>query len=72
MPEESIENTTKSDSNFAPTVLDQHLLPDMNFSGHGLIKSNISIIKKVINIYISYTSGPHLRNLNTGFTLDNC
>ena len=72
MPEESIENTTKSDSNFASTFLDQHLLPDMNFSGHGLIKSNISIIKEVINICISYTSGPHLRNLNTGFSLGNC
>ena len=30
MSEESIENITKSDSNFAPTFVD-HLLPYMNF-----------------------------------------
>ena len=34
MSEESIENITKSDSNFAPTFLDHHLLPDMNFNKH--------------------------------------
>ena len=44
----------------------------MNFSGHSLIKSNISIPKKVINLYISYTLGLQLRNLNTDFTLGNC
>ena len=32
MSEESIENITKSDSNFATTFVD-HLLPDMNFNG---------------------------------------
>ena len=42
MSEESIENITKSDSNFAPTFAD-HLLPDMNFNGHCLIKNNISL-----------------------------
>ena len=72
MSEESIENTTKSDSNFAPTFVDHHLLPDMNFNGQCLIKNNISILKKVINLYISYTLGPQLRNLNTDFTLGNC
>ena len=44
----------------------------MNFNGHCLIKNNISIPKKVINLYISYTLGPQLRNLNTDFKLDNC
>ena len=34
MPEESIENITKSDSNFAPTFVDHHVLPDINFNGH--------------------------------------
>ena len=34
MSEESIENITKSDSNFAPTFVDHHLLRDMNFNGH--------------------------------------
>ena len=40
--EENIENITKSDSNFAPNYVDHHLLPDMNFNGHCLIKINIS------------------------------
>ena len=72
MSEESIENITKSDSNIASTFVDHHLLPDMNFSGHCLIKSNNSIPKKVINLYISYMLGPQLRNLNIDFTLSNC
>ena len=72
MSEENIENITKSDSNFAPTFLDHHLSPDINFNGHPLIKNNISIPKKVINLYISYTVGSKLRNLNTAFTLTNC
>ena len=41
MSEESIENMTKSDSNFAPTLVDHHLLPNMNFNGHCLIKNYI-------------------------------
>ena len=63
---------TKSDSNFAPTFVDYHLLPDMNFNGHCLIKNDISIHKKIINLYISYTLGPQLKNLNIDFTLGNC
>ena len=43
--EESIENITKSDSNFAPFV-DHHLLPDMGLNGYCLIKNNICIPKK--------------------------
>ena len=70
--EESIENITKSDSNFAPTFVDHTLLPDMNFSGHCLIEDSIFIPKKVIHLYISYTLGPHLGNLKTDFTLYNC
>ena len=57
MSEESLENITKSDSNFAPTFVDHHLLPNMNFNRHCLIKKNISIPKKLINLYISYTLG---------------
>ena len=67
MSEESIENITKSGSNFAPAFADHHLLPDLNFKGHCLRK-NISIPKTLINLYISYTLGPQLR----GFTIDNC
>ena len=72
MSEENIENIIKSKSNFAPTFIDHHLLPDINFNGHCLIKHNISIPKKVTNLYISYTLNPQLRNLNTDFTLGYC
>ena len=72
MSEESNENMTKSDSNFASTFVDQHLFPDMNFNGHCWIKNNISISKKVINLYISYKLGLQLRSLNTDFTLAKC
>ena len=72
MSEESIENITKLDSNFASTFVDHYLLPDMNFNGHCLIKNKISMPKKVMNLYISYTLGPQLRNLSTGVTLGNC
>ena len=72
MSEESIENITKSDSNFAPTFVYHHFLPDINFNGHCLIKNNISIPEKVINLYIFYTLPPWLRSLNTDFTLKNC
>ena len=54
MSEENIENITKSDSNIAPTFVDHHVLPDINFNEHCLI-NNIYIPKKVINIYVSYT-----------------
>ena len=53
MSEESVENITKSDINFTQTLFDQHLLPDMNLNGH----FNISIPKKVMNLYISHTLG---------------
>ena len=41
----------------------------MNFNGHCLIKNNIFVPKREINLYISYTLGLQLRNLNTDFTL---
>ena len=72
MSEENIENITESDSNFAQTFVDHHVLPDINFNEHCLINNNISIPKKVINLYISYTLPPQLRNLNMDFTLNNC
>ena len=71
MSEESIKNITKSDSNFAPTFVDHHLLPYIYFNDHCLI-NNICISKRVINLYISYTLSPWLRNLYTDFTLKNC
>ena len=71
MSEENIENISKPDSNFAPALVDHRVLPDMNFNGHCLI-NNISIPKKVINLYIFDTLTSWLRNLNTNFTLNNC
>ena len=71
MSEKNIENITKSDINFVPTFVDHGLLPDINFNGHCLI-NNISIPKKVINLYISYKLNPQFRNLNTNFILGNC
>ena len=66
---EDIENTTKSDISFAPTFLDHRLSTGINFDGYCFIKRYIFISKKVINLYISYTLSPQLRNLNTNFTL---
>ena len=51
MSKDNIENITKSDCNFAPTSVDHHLLPDINFNGHCLRK-DIYIPKEVINIYV--------------------
>ena len=70
MSAENIENITKSDSNFAPTFVDHHLFPDINFNEHCLInfkfinfkflnfkfnKFQIYFPKKVINIYVFLT-----------------
>ena len=49
---ENIENITKSDSNFAPTFVDNHVLSEIHFNGYFLINNNISIINKVINLFI--------------------
>ena len=49
MSEESIKNITKSDSNVALIFVDHHLLPDMNFNGHCLVKY-VSIPKRVKNL----------------------
>ena len=67
MSEENIENITKLDSK-----LGHHLLPDITFNGDCLIKNNISTPEKEINLYISYTLTPWLRNSNADFTLNNC
>ena len=52
--EENFKNITKSSSNFAPTFVDHHLLPDIYFTGNCLI-NNIFIRKKVVNIHIFLT-----------------
>ena len=58
MSEENIQNIAKSHGNFTPTFVDYYVLPDINFNEHSLIDNNISIPKKVINLYISYTLTP--------------
>ena len=64
MSEKNNENIAKSDSDYAPTFVDNNLLPDINFNKHCLIKNNISIPKKVINLYISYKLNPHKFHIN--------
>ena len=54
MSEENIGNITKSDSSFAQTFVDHHVLPGINFNGLCLINNKVSIPEKVINLYISY------------------
>ena len=51
--EENVENITKSESNFAPTFVNHHILPNINFSEHCLINNNISIPQKVITLHVS-------------------
>ena len=46
MLKENIENITESDSNFAPTFVDHHILPEINFNGHCLIENNIPVLRK--------------------------
>ena len=46
MSEEGIENITKTDSNFAPTFVDNDLSPDKNFNEHCLIKIIYLLLKK--------------------------
>ena len=70
MPEQNIENRTKPGNTFAPSFADNHLLPEIIFNGYCLINNSISISKKLLNLYISYTLNPLLRNVNTGFTLN--
>ena len=73
MSEESLENITKSGDYFAPPILvNYYPLPHVKFNGHCLITNNISIPKKVINLYVSYIIDAWSRDLNTDFTLGNC
>ena len=71
MSEENFENKTKSDSNFTPTFIDHHLLPEIDFDRYCLINNNMSIPKAVINLYISYTLTQWLKKLNKA-SLNNC
>ena len=48
MSEENIENITNSDSNFAPTFVDHHVVLNINFDRYCLT-NNIYIPEKAIN-----------------------
>ena len=71
MSEKNIENLITSESNFAPTFVDHHVLTDINFNENCLI-NNIYIPKKVINIHISSKLNSWLRNSNRDFIINNC
>ena len=43
MLEENVENITKSDSNFAPSFVDYHVLSGIIFNGHCLINNKTFI-----------------------------
>ena len=52
----NIEKINKSGRNLAQVFVDHHIFSDINFNGHCLIKNNISITKKVINLYFLDTT----------------
>ena len=72
MSAKNIENITKPDIKYEPTVFGYNVLSDINFNGHCLIKNKFSVPEKLINLYIPNTLGLQLRNLNTDCTLGNC
>ena len=49
--EESIENITTSDSNFAPTLINYYTLPDIKFNGHCWINSNTNPFLSAVNLF---------------------
>ena len=71
MSEENIEIITRSDSNFGLTFVDHHVLSDVNFNERYLINNNISVNKKVINLYISCILNQWSKNSKTYFILKN-
>ena len=62
--EETIEIITKSNSLFVPIFVNHYILPDVSFNGYCLINKNISVLKNVTSLYISYKINPWLRDLN--------
>ena len=71
MSEESLQNITKSDINFAPTFFDHHSLPDINFYGDCLIKMIFLSLKNNKPIYFWHTRSS-IKSFNTDFALSNC
>ena len=71
MSGESIENITKTENTFVLTLINHSLLY-IKFNRHCLINNNISIPRKIINMYISYIIDTWKKDLNTDFKLGNC
>ena len=69
--EESIENITTSDRNFAKTLINCYPLPDVKCNEHCLINNNNTSLG-TINLYISYTLDWWSRDLTTHSILGNC
>ena len=67
MSEESIENITESNSEFTPIFVYHHVLPDINFNVHCLIKNNIKSNKYICFLYTRST----IKKINTDFILGN-
>ena len=72
LSEESIENISATDSNFASTLINYYPLPDIKFNGHCLINNNNEPSLGAVNLYICYTLDRWSRDLNTDFTLGIC
>ena len=72
LSEESVENITTSDSNFAQTLITYYPLPDIKFNGNCLIINNNDPSLDAVNLYIYYELDRRSRDLDTGFTLKNC
>ena len=52
MSVKNIENITKLDNDFAPTFINHHVLPDINFNGHRFINMICLFLKCNEYIYI--------------------
>ena len=70
--EESIKNPPGLDNTVDQSLINSYLLPDVKLGGNCLMNSNISVLRKVVNLYISYKLDTWSRGLNTDFTLGNC
>ena len=72
LSQESIENKTTSDCNFAPTLINYYPLSDIKFNGHCLITNNNDPSLHAVISYICYTLDRWSRDLDTDFKLGNC
>ena len=64
---------TNSDSNFAPGLVDHHVLPDINFNEHCLVNTIYIPQKRNKYIYIHFLHTKSIvKKFNTDFTLNNC